>query len=67
MFYYQLMCLINLEIDPKQESTNIIYLEKNNLHGNAMSNFLPTGAFKWREPKEFDLINIVMTFRKLIF
>ena len=61
------MCLINLEIDPKQESTNIIYLEKNNLHGNAMSNFLPTGAFKWREPKEFDLTNIVMTFRKLIF
>ena len=52
---------------PKTKSTNITSLEKNNLHGNAMSNFLPTGAFKWREPKEFDLTNIVMTFRKLIF
>ena len=43
--------------DPKQESKHIIYLDldANNLYGYAMSNFLPTGGFKWIDTKEFDL------------
>ena len=39
--------------DPKQESKHIIYLDANNLHGNAK--FLPTDRFKWIDPKESDL------------
>ena len=42
--------------DPKQESKHIIYLDANNLYGYAMSNFLPTGGFKWIDPRVlFDL------------
>ena len=41
--------------DPKQESKHIMYLEANNLYGDAMSKFLPTSGFKWIDPKEFDL------------
>ena len=41
--------------DPKQKSKHIIYLEENNLHGYAMSKFLPTGTFKCIDPKEFNL------------
>ena len=40
--------------DPKQESKHI-YLDTNNLHGYAMSKFLPTGGLKWIDSKEFDL------------
>ena len=32
--------------DPKRESKYIIYLDANNLHGSAMSKFLPTIRFK---------------------
>ena len=39
--------------DPKLESKHIIYLDTNNLHGHAMSKFLPTCVFKWIDPKEF--------------
>ena len=41
--------------DPKQESKHIIYLDANNLHGYAMSKFIPTSGFKWIDPKEFNL------------
>ena len=41
--------------DPKQESEHIIYFDANNLYGYAMSKFLPTSEFKWKDPKEFDL------------
>ena len=41
--------------DPKQESKHIIYLDSNNLYGYAMSKFLLTSEFKWKDPKEFDL------------
>ena len=40
---------------PKQESRHIIYLDANNIVGYVMSKFLPTSAFKWIDPKEFDL------------
>ena len=36
---------------PKQESNHIIYLYANNLYGYVMSKFLPTGGFKWIDPK----------------
>ena len=41
--------------DPKPESKHIMYLNANNLHGYAMSKFLPTSRFKWKDPKEFNL------------
>ena len=39
----------------KQESKPSIYLHANNLYGYAMSEFFPTGGFKWIDPKGFDL------------
>ena len=41
--------------NPKEESKHIIYLDANNLYGYAMSEFLPTGEFKWTDYKDFDL------------
>ena len=41
--------------DLKQKSEHIIYLDANNLYGNAMSKFLLTKRFKWIDPKEFEL------------
>ena len=41
--------------DPKQESNYFIYLDENNLHGYAMSKFIPTSRFKRMDSKEFDL------------
>ena len=38
----------------QSKNQNIIYLDKNNLYGYAMSKFLPTSRFKWIDPKEFD-------------
>ena len=32
-----------------------MYLDTNNLYGYAVSKFLPTGRFKWIDPKGFDL------------
>ena len=40
--------------DSKQESKDIIYVDANNLHGYAMSDFFATNGFKWRDPQEFD-------------
>ena len=40
---------------PKQKSKHSIYLEVNNLYGQAMFKFLPKSEFKWIDPKEFDL------------
>ena len=34
---------------------DIIYLDRNNLHGNAMLKFLPTNGFRRLDPNEFDL------------
>ena len=35
------------DYDPKKQSTFITYLDKNNLYGWAMSEYLPYGEFKW--------------------
>ena len=33
--------------DPGQPSSHILYLDANNLYGWAMSQYLPTGGFRW--------------------
>ena len=40
--------------DPKQESKHIIYLDANNLYGNAMFKYLLRSGFKWIVTKKFD-------------
>ena len=40
--------------DPKQESKQIIYLDRNNLYGYAMYKFLSASGFTWMDPKDFD-------------
>ena len=37
-----------------QNMSQNMHLDANNLHGYSMSKFLPIGAFKWIDPKEFD-------------
>jgi len=42
--------------DPSQPNSHIMYLDANNLYGWAMSQFLPTGGFKWVEdPERLDI------------
>ena len=53
--------------DPKQESKDIICLDANNLYGYAMSKFVPTGGFKWIDPKEFDLNKYTNIAQKDVF
>ena len=40
------------EYDEKAPSKYIMYLDANNLYGWAMSQYLPTGNFKWMTDKE---------------
>ena len=49
----------------QNQNQNIIYLDPNNLYGYAMPNFLRTSAFKWTEPKEFDLNKYTSNISKL--
>ena len=46
------------EYDEKAPSKYIMYLEANNLYGWAMSQYLPTGNFKWMTDKEISKINL---------
>ena len=41
--------------NPEEVSKYIVYLDANNLYGWAMSQYLPTGGFKWLTEKEVDL------------
>ena len=41
--------------NPEEASKYIMYLDANNLYGWAMSQFLPTGGFKWLTEEEVDL------------
>ena len=44
------------DYDPEKPSTFITYLDKNNLYGWAMSEYLPYGEFEWLENiNEFDI------------
>ena len=45
------------EYDEKAPSKYIMYLDANNLYGWAMSQYLPTGNFKWMTDKEISKIN----------
>ena len=38
----------------RNKNQNIIYVDASNLYGYAMSNFSPTGEFKWIDSKDFD-------------
>ena len=44
--------------DKKAPSKYIMYLDANNLYGWAMSQYLPTGGFKWLSQKHIDKINL---------
>ena len=44
--------------DQKAPSKYIMYLDANNLYGWAMSQYLPTGGFKWLPPKQIEKINL---------
>ena len=44
--------------DEKAPSKYISYLDSNNLYGWAMSQYLPTGCFKWLSQKQIEKINL---------
>ena len=44
--------------DEKAPSKYIMYLDANNLYGWAMSQYLPTGGFKWLAKNQIDKINL---------
>ena len=44
--------------DEKAPSKYIMYLDANNLYGWAMSQYLPTGGFKWMTQKQIDKIDL---------
>ena len=46
------------EYDEKSPSKYIMYLDANNLYGWAMSQYLPTGNFKWMTDKEISKMNL---------
>ena len=46
------------EYDEKAPSKYIMYLDANTLYGWAMSQYLPTGGFRWMTPKQIDKINL---------
>ena len=46
------------EYDEKAPSKYIMYLDANNLYGWAMSQYLPTGNFKWMTDKEINKTNL---------
>ena len=44
--------------DEKAPSKYIMYQDANNLYGYSMSQYLPTGGFKWLSPKHIEKINL---------
>ena len=46
------------EYDKKAPSKYIMYLDANNLYGWAMSQYLPTGSFRWMTEKQINKINL---------
>ena len=46
------------EYDEKAPSKYIMYLDANNLYGWTMSQYLPTGGFRWMTPKQIDKIDL---------
>ena len=48
------------EYDEKAPSKYIMYLDANNLYGWAMSQYLPTGGFRWMTQKQIDKTNLAL-------
>ena len=48
----------NKTYDEKAPSKYIMYLDANNLYGWAMSQYLPTGCFKWMTKNQIDKIDL---------
>ena len=46
------------KFDERLPSKYIMYLDANNLYGWAMSQYLPTGGFRWMTEKEIDKIDL---------
>jgi len=46
------------EYSDKEPSKYIMYLDANNLYGWAMSQYLPTGGFRWMTQKQIDKIDL---------
>ena len=46
------------EYDEKASSKYIMYLDANNLYGWAMSQYLPTGGFKWMTEKQINNLDL---------
>ena len=46
------------QYNEKVPSKYIMYLDANNLYGWAMSQYLPTGGFRWMTQKQIDKINL---------
>ena len=44
--------------DEKKPSKYIFYLDANNLYGHSMSQYLPTGSFRWMTKKQIDKIDL---------
>ena len=44
--------------DEKAPSKYIMYLDCNNLYGSSMSQYLPTGSFRWMTEKQINKINL---------
>ena len=44
--------------DEKAPSKNIMYLDKSNLYGWSMSQYLPTGGFRWMSQNEVDKLDL---------
>ena len=46
--------------DKEKQSRHIIYLDANNLNGWAMTQYLPTGGFKWLIQDEVKILDVNM-------
>ena len=46
------------DYDKEKPSKYIAYLDANNLYGWAMSQYMPTGGFRWVKPEDFKLENV---------
>ena len=44
--------------NPDEPNKYIMYLDANNLYGWAMSQYLPTGGFRWLTDKQIQKLNI---------
>ena len=44
--------------DPSEPNEHLVYWDANNLYGWAMSQYLPTGDFKWLNNEEIDELNV---------